>query len=49
MEGYDVGSAAFDFALTAAFPNGVEQTVRLAELAGGWVVIFIYPKDSTSG
>jgi peroxiredoxin len=49
MSGYDEGAAAFEFALTAAFPDGAEETVRLTELAGEWVVIFIYPKDSTSG
>jgi peroxiredoxin len=49
MAGYDEGTAAFDFSLTAAFPGGGEKNVRLGELAGKWVVIFMYPKDSTSG
>jgi len=44
-----VGSKAPDFTLTAALPGGGEETVTLSALRGRFVVVYIYPKDSTSG
>ena len=32
-----------------ALPNQDGQTMRLAEFAGKWLVIFVYPKDDTPG
>lgn len=49
MNGPDVGGKAPDFTLEAALPGGGEESVSLAGLAGRWAVIFIYPKDNTSG
>jgi peroxiredoxin len=44
-----IGTILPDITLEAALPGGGAQTVSLRSLAGKWVVIFIYPKDSTSG
>lgn len=44
-----VGSALPDFTLTAALPDGGEETVTLSGLRGRFAAVFIYPKDSTSG
>lgn len=49
MEAFEKGAAVPDFTLTAAMPDGSERQVGLSGLSGGWVVVFIYPKDSTSG
>lgn len=49
MAAFEAGDKAPDFTLAAAMPDGSEQQVSLSGLAGGWVVVFVYPKDSTSG
>lgn len=49
MATFDTGTKVPDFTLSAAMPDGSEQQVCLSGLAGGWVVVFVYPKDSTSG
>jgi len=49
MAAFEPGAKAPDFTLAAAMPDGSEQQVGLSGLAGGWVVVFVYPKDSTSG
>lgn len=49
MAALEPGAKAPDFTLTAAMPDGSEQLVSLPGLAGGWVAVFVYPKDSTSG
>lgn len=41
----DAGKAAPAFSLEAS--NG--KTVKLADLAGKWVVLYFYPKDDTPG
>jgi thioredoxin-dependent peroxiredoxin len=40
-----VGKKAPDFALK----NQDDEVVRLRDLAGGWVVLYFYPKDDTPG
>jgi len=40
-----VGKKAPDFALK----NQNDQTVKLGDLAGKWVVLYFYPKDDTPG
>jgi len=49
MAAFEPGAKAPDFTLAAAMPDGSERQVSLSGLAGGWVVVFVYPKDSTSG
>jgi len=49
MSALTAGSPAPSFTLTAALPGGGEQEVSFSGLTGKWVVVFIYPKDSTSG
>jgi len=41
----DVGHAAPDFTL----PDQDGREVRLADLRGGWVVVYFYPADDTPG
>lgn len=43
------GAKAPDIRLPGAWPGGEEKEVALSALLGSWVVIYIYPKDSTSG
>jgi peroxiredoxin Q/BCP len=40
-----VGKAAPDFALL----NQADKTVKLADFAGKWLVLYFYPKDDTPG
>jgi peroxiredoxin Q/BCP len=40
-----VGKKAPDFAL----PNQDDEVVKLKDLAGGWVVLYFYPRDDTPG
>ena len=49
MDGFKAGDKAPDFELPATLPGGGETRVKLSGLSGGWVVIFLYPKDATSG
>lgn len=49
MQGQLVGLKVPDATVEAALPGGGAETVSLRELAGKWVVVFVYPKDSTSG
>lgn len=49
MTAIQEGAKAPDFTLTAALPGGGEQAVSLSSLGGRWVVVYIYPKDSTPG
>lgn len=44
-----IGVKVPDLTVEAALPGGGAETVSLRGLAGKWMVIFIYPKDSTSG
>lgn len=41
----DLPYKAPDFSL----PNAKGETVSLAEFAGGWLVVYFYPKDNTPG
>jgi peroxiredoxin Q/BCP len=45
MSKIEVGKPAPAFALTDA----TDATVKLADLAGQWVVLYFYPKDDTPG
>jgi peroxiredoxin Q/BCP len=49
MENLAPGAKAPGFTLDAALPDGNERRVSLADLAGRWTVVYIYPKDATSG
>lgn len=43
------GERAPDFTLEAALPDASVRSVSLPGLTGRWTVVYIYPKDSTSG
>lgn len=49
MPALSPGDQGPDFTLTAAFPDGTEQTLSRADFAGRRLVVFFYPKDDTSG
>lgn len=49
MQEPETGAPAPGFELTAALPGGGEEAVSLESLAGKWTVLYVYPKDQTSG
>jgi peroxiredoxin Q/BCP len=38
-----------DFALAGFLPPGVEGSLALGDLRGGWLVLYFYPRDFTGG
>lgn len=49
MVAFDTGAKAPEIVLDGLTPAQEETRLNLADMAGKWVVLYIYPKDSTPG